>query len=104
MDLIIKHYFRGSILLYGKEVFIEHNEAVRRTTKGAGKQMLEFELGNGWEELCGFLGKPVPDIDFPHVNERETWRAAFNLGWTGRNIVLLIMTLIVAMIGIWIAS
>ena len=24
-----------------------------------------------WKELCQFLGKPIPDINFPHLNESE---------------------------------
>ena len=28
--------------------------------------------GDRWEKLCGFLGKPVPDIPFPHHN-RQTY-------------------------------
>lgn len=31
-------------------------------------RLLEWYLGDGWEPLCGFLGKPVPDTEFPHVN------------------------------------
>jgi hypothetical protein len=23
----------------------------------------------GWEPLCKFLGKPVPDVPFPHMND-----------------------------------
>jgi hypothetical protein len=32
-----------------------------------------------WETLCTFLDKPIPDTEFPHVNERESWREAFRL-------------------------
>jgi hypothetical protein len=28
-----------------------------------------WEDGDGWQQLCRFLGKSVPDILFPHVNE-----------------------------------
>ena len=29
----------------------------------------------GWEPLCRFLGKDVPDVPFPRVNDREEfWR------------------------------
>ncbi|MYB38989.1 MAG: hypothetical protein F4Y26_16720 [Gammaproteobacteria bacterium] len=30
--------------------------------------VLDFERGDGWPELCAFLGEPVPDTPFPHVN------------------------------------
>ena len=35
-------------------------------------RLLEFEAKDGWEPLCAFLGVPVPDTAFPHVNDRET--------------------------------
>ncbi|MBD3245676.1 MAG: hypothetical protein GF333_01555 [Candidatus Omnitrophica bacterium] len=28
--------------------------------------------GEGWERLCLFLGVPVPEIEFPHLNKRRT--------------------------------
>jgi hypothetical protein len=34
---------------------------------------------DSWDTLCAFLDKPVPDTEFPHVNDRESWREAFRL-------------------------
>jgi len=31
--------------------------------------LLVFEPRQGWEPLCAFLGKDVPDGAFPHVND-----------------------------------
>lgn len=31
--------------------------------------MLEFRPEMGWEPLCKFLGKPVPDEPYPRINE-----------------------------------
>jgi hypothetical protein len=34
--------------------------------------VLEFNVsdeGHGWKELCGFLNKEIPNIDFPHENK-----------------------------------
>ncbi|KAF4959464.1 hypothetical protein FGADI_1685 [Fusarium gaditjirri] len=33
---------------------------------------LEYSLGEGWEPLCKFLGKDVPDVEFPRINDRKT--------------------------------
>ncbi|KAF4443384.1 efflux pump antibiotic resistance protein [Fusarium austroafricanum] len=33
---------------------------------------LEYTLGDGWGPLCEFLGKEVPDVVFPRVNDRES--------------------------------
>jgi len=27
-----------------------------------------WEAGDGWKELCEFLGKPIPNVPFPHLN------------------------------------
>lgn len=51
-------------------VFAAHNDAVRRAIP-AGR-LLEFEVREGWGPLCEFLGVPVPDEPFPHVNDRES--------------------------------
>ena len=28
-----------------------------------------FDLEDGWEPLCKFLGHPTPDVPFPHKNK-----------------------------------
>lgn len=49
-------------------------------------QLLEFEVKQGWEPLCGFLGLPVPDQPFPRANDRETMAKTINklrfIGWS----------------------
>lgn len=37
---------------------------------------LEHDLGDGWGPLCAFLGKEVPDVPFPRVNERKAHRSS----------------------------
>ena len=34
---------------------------------------LEFRLQDGWEPLCQFLGKEIPDEPFPRINEGRLW-------------------------------
>lgn len=48
---------------------IRHNEEVKRTVPA--DRLLVFQVKEGWEPLCHFLGKPVPPIPFPHLNDRE---------------------------------
>lgn len=45
----------------------EHYALVERVTPS--KQLLKFKLEEGWSPLCKFLNKPVPDVEFPRVNE-----------------------------------
>jgi Sulfotransferase domain len=48
--------------------FKQHNRAVEATVPVA--QLLVFDVKQGWEPLCAFLGVPVPSGDpFPHVND-----------------------------------
>jgi len=35
------------------------------------ERLLDFQLKDGWEPLCAFLGKPVPDVPFPHENDTQ---------------------------------
>lgn len=42
------------------------------------ERLLVFEPKDGWEPLCKFLGKPVPDQPFPHVNDTEQFQKFFS--------------------------
>ena len=48
-------------------IFEAHNQRVRDTIPA--ERLLEFEVGQGWEPLCRFLGVTVPDEPFPRLNE-----------------------------------
>ncbi|MFN8296417.1 MAG: sulfotransferase [Chitinophagales bacterium] len=42
-------------------------EEVKRTVPP--EKLLVFEVSQGWEPLCAFLNKPIPDKPFPRVND-----------------------------------
>jgi len=50
-----------------------HNAEVRQVI--APERLLEYEVKQGWEPLCKFLGVPVPDTSFPHANEQGQWKS-----------------------------
>ncbi|OIW26909.1 hypothetical protein CONLIGDRAFT_717105 [Coniochaeta ligniaria NRRL 30616] len=52
-----------------KAVYAAHNDEIRETLRDQPERLLEYRLGSGWGPLCDFLGKEVPDRDFPRVNE-----------------------------------
>jgi Sulfotransferase domain len=58
--------------------FVEHNEQVRREIPA--ERLLVFEVAQGWEPLCSFLGVPVPETPFPRLNDT----AAFHDGLAAR--------------------
>lgn len=51
------------------KVFEAHIEEVRAHVPA--ERLLVFEVAQGWEPLCGFLGAPVPDEPFPRRNDQE---------------------------------
>ncbi|CAE6951372.1 unnamed protein product [Symbiodinium sp. CCMP2456] len=46
--------------------YLNHEKRVIRTIPK--EQLLIFNISDGWAPLCDFLGKPVPDVPFPHVD------------------------------------
>ncbi|KAJ7937000.1 P-loop containing nucleoside triphosphate hydrolase protein [Mycena leptocephala] len=40
------------------------------------ERLLEFDVKEGWEPLCKFLGKAVPDTPFPRINETQMFQQA----------------------------
>ncbi|MFC3521750.1 sulfotransferase family protein [Streptomonospora nanhaiensis] len=53
-------------------IFRRHNDTVR--TEIPADRLLVFEVRQGWEPLCSFLGVEVPDEPFPHLNDSESFR------------------------------
>ena len=55
------------------EVFERWNEEVKRSVPP--ERLLVYEVKEGWEPLCAFLGVEAPaDQAFPHLNDGETFR------------------------------
>ncbi len=47
-----------------------HQTEVREFFAGSDRFVeVCWEEGDGWLQLCGFLGEPVPDLPFPHSNQ-----------------------------------
>jgi hypothetical protein len=53
------------------EQMAAHNEQVRRSVPA--ERLLVWEVTDGWEPLCEFLGVDVPAEPLPHANDRETF-------------------------------
>lgn len=70
-DLLVRDGHMGGVI--EKEtniaVFERHNrEVVERVPED---RLLVFDVRDGWEPLCAFLGVDVPDEPFPHLNETK---------------------------------
>ena len=68
-----------------RSVYEDHNRAVRDHFATRPDDLLELDLGTepGWEPLCAFLDRPVPDRPFPHANRGTRGRRTVNR-WRGR--------------------
>jgi hypothetical protein len=75
MEKIFKyHIMTEDFPQNGAEEYVKHNQHIRDIApKG---QFLEFNVKQGWEPLCEFLGVPVPDTPFPRVNDTKTFQDA----------------------------
>lgn len=84
------------------KVFAEHNQAVQTTIPP--ERLLVFDVKQGWDPLCRFLGLPVPVGEpFPHVSDtasvqqelRERYRdGALRAGGIAAGVLLGLMTLV----------
>ena len=49
------------------------NSSLSFSTQATNKDnLLILDLSKGWEPLCEFLNKPVPDVPFPHLNKNSS--------------------------------
>ena len=57
-------------------VYETHLRSVRYYFQNRPEDLLELDLteGTGWEPLCAFLNRPVPDCSFPHENNFSSKR------------------------------
>jgi hypothetical protein len=49
--------------------FERHNTEVQRTIPSS--RLLVYDVSQGWEPLCQFLGVPRPEVPFPRANSRD---------------------------------
>jgi len=64
----IKMVFKGEEIVKENAIdfFNEHNKKIQEIVPP--EKLLIFDVKDGWEPLCAFLGVPVPDEPFPHAN------------------------------------
>lgn len=51
--------------------YLEHIESVKKNCP-SGK-LFVFDVKEGWGPLCAFLGRPIPAVPYPHVNDTESF-------------------------------
>ena len=77
IELVVNAAFRGEIDDAGHAIrmFNQHTKEVMDTIDP--DRLLIYDIREGWEPLCLFLGKPVPDTAFPRVNSRAEFEDIF---------------------------
>ena len=81
-----------------REAYVEHNRQVQAAIPD--ERLLVFNVKEGWEPLCEFLGVPIPEgVPFPHVHTRAKIQGEmfflYGVMWASRfAVVLLCATLV----------
>jgi hypothetical protein len=75
--VVLMDTFGGRFLdkAHAIDVFARHNAAVRESVDPS--RLLVFHVKDGWEPLCRFLDRPVPDESFPRVNDTAEFLSRF---------------------------
>jgi hypothetical protein len=68
--------------------FQRHSQEVRAEIDE--ERLLVYNVREGWEPLCKFLGLPIPDVPFPRTNSRRSIHAAI---WAIRGFKWLIIAI-----------
>lgn len=77
--VMMREMWRRSGLIYGEELDLQFMAgAIERYQSDVQRnvpadRLLVWSVKDGWEPLCEFLGVPVPDQPFPHLNDTETF-------------------------------
>jgi len=74
--------------------------------KVPSENLLIFNVKEGWEPLCKFLGVPVPDQEFPRTNSTKQFKEREGKMWSGLKMVFKIaaVSVVVAGTGVLVAS
>ena len=59
------------------EIFRRHQQDVIAAVPE--EKLLVFDVREGWDPICNFLGVPAPDDDFPRTNTKEELRRAWEM-------------------------
>jgi hypothetical protein len=72
--LIWDGVFEGRFEDRARAIEIFHERTAEVVEAVPADRLLVFDVADGWGPLCEFLGVPVPDEPFPHVNDRSSMR------------------------------
>ena len=68
----MRNEFDSDFEANGRKAYIRHEERIKKAMKDKGADLLVYEVKEGWDPLCRFLGKEIPQEDFPR---QDSWMA-----------------------------
>ena len=73
-DLIVTKVFEN-ILEDREHVLAAYRRNIKEVTESVPKdRLLKFDVAEGWEPLCNFLGLAIPDTPFPRTNSTQEFQ------------------------------
>ena len=63
-----QYLFRGDFEANAERAYTDHYGKLERILQDGNRPYLDWSVEEGWEPLCKFLDKPVPDQSFPRGN------------------------------------
>ena len=77
-ELIWSRSLRGTMVDPERAIarYNEHIEEIKKEVPS--ERLLIYSVDQGWEPLCRFLDVPIPETDFPNVNDREELRKTYS--------------------------
>ncbi|KAL4787328.1 hypothetical protein BJX76DRAFT_354274 [Aspergillus varians] len=81
--------------------YAAHNALVRGAALVRGRRVLEFSVKEGWGPLCRFLGRDVPQREFPRVNA-GMFIAGYHYLVFWRRVVEVGVPVLVVLLGCWV--
>ncbi len=76
---LIWHRSHQGTMVDREKAITRYNQHIEQVTAEVPEQkLLVYSVDQGWEPLCSFLEKPVPDIDFPNVNDTKEFQNFLN--------------------------
>ncbi|KAE8381841.1 hypothetical protein BDV26DRAFT_300790 [Aspergillus bertholletiae] len=96
-------YFYGNFQVHGISVYEAHYKMVRQMVPR--ENLLEYQVKEGWEPLCQFLGKHVPKgVPFPNGNDSSetTSRIWALVNSECQRLLRLLLRVLVAMVLVYI--
>lgn len=70
-----EHVWGGDVDKYGRLKYREHNAHVKDISPK--DRFLEYQVQQGGGTLCEFLGKSVPEVDFPRADDWASYKKEF---------------------------